>query len=704
MSSKYREIRVPADVYYISDWLYNPLDIFFKQSNRPETPKVILDKKVPGCGFTHWCLTNEFPVILCSPRKMLLENKAEQLGPSVFYIVGSKAVSNPAINNIISTGGTSGANINTLSRNFSNLGNYLINCQSKGIPPKILVTYDSYRILVDILKGLNIYQLKEFNVIVDEFQSIFIDSGFKGDIEKEFLDKLCDKTNLIMFVSATPMIERYMDMIPEFSNENLAIRLRLDWETESPGRVQKSKIRIRKTSKISRDIKKEISQYREGKGPSMSIKRPNGIRETVQSKELVIFVNSVTSIINIIKNIGDEILRPEEVNIICSDTPQNKKEIRNRLGPQYTIGRIPLRGEPHKMFTLCTSTAYFGTDFYSTNARSIIIVQPDIRSLTMDLVLDLPQILGRQRLSENPWANEATLLFCEKETNGFVKALKNKIEDMSRRVDEVLILFNNKEALDRIKDAPLIKKVLEMNYAYASLVSEGGNAPVIVQNDLIKLSDLRATEILEFCYSSPIHFIETINHLDNLQVVECNFDKTVNSKISPTSLNTMKSPVVSIALNRFKTITNIKSKLKFLKDELKKILTEQSELDEFFFYLNDSKYQIIFYEFTNSGGMSRFSDSPSKMIQFYNQYRSFGTNWLDRMARLIYANQLFKDGEIVTLSEVKMRLSNFYKKLKLNSSVKALEEIQLFYEVKTSRRRLNGQVTRFVKILHTKFA
>jgi len=32
------------------------------------------------------------------------------------------------------------------------------------------------------------------------------------------------------------------------------------------------------------------------------------------------------------------------------------------------IGDIPQRGEPHKMFTFCTSTVYIGADFYSTNA------------------------------------------------------------------------------------------------------------------------------------------------------------------------------------------------------------------------------------------------------------------------------------------------------------------------------------------------
>ena len=46
----------------------------------------ILDKKMPGCGFTSWALTNSQNIILASPRKMLMRNKKKQHGDSVFLV------------------------------------------------------------------------------------------------------------------------------------------------------------------------------------------------------------------------------------------------------------------------------------------------------------------------------------------------------------------------------------------------------------------------------------------------------------------------------------------------------------------------------------------------------------------------------------------------------------------------------------------
>ena len=61
-------IKVPENVRYISEWL---------DFNLPQG-LCIIDKNVTGCGFTEYCLTNNLNVILCSPRKVLLENKEEQ--------------------------------------------------------------------------------------------------------------------------------------------------------------------------------------------------------------------------------------------------------------------------------------------------------------------------------------------------------------------------------------------------------------------------------------------------------------------------------------------------------------------------------------------------------------------------------------------------------------------------------------------------
>ena len=68
-------IVVPKGIRYIDQW------DSFSLPNHP----CIINKTITGCGFTEYCLTSPDNVILCSPRKVLLENKEEQHKGEVFY-------------------------------------------------------------------------------------------------------------------------------------------------------------------------------------------------------------------------------------------------------------------------------------------------------------------------------------------------------------------------------------------------------------------------------------------------------------------------------------------------------------------------------------------------------------------------------------------------------------------------------------------
>ena len=68
-------------------------------------------------------------------------------------------------------------------------------------------------------------------------------------------------------------------------------------------------------------------------------------------------------------------LVPDEVNIIVGNSEENDKKI-SKIGKGFSRGRLPLKGEPHKKFTFCTSTAFAGCDFYSTVASSFAICDP----------------------------------------------------------------------------------------------------------------------------------------------------------------------------------------------------------------------------------------------------------------------------------------------------------------------------------------
>ena len=167
----------------------------------------------------------------------------------------------------------------------------------------------------------------------------------------------------------------------------------------------------------------------------------------VYSKECVIFLNSVENILNIIRKAG---LSADEVNIIVGNSTDNDSMIA-KLGDGFTRGRIPLKGEPHKMFTFCTSTAFAGCDFYSTNATSFVISDGKRVNTTIDIATDLVQIAGRQRLAENPFRkyivfvyNKSTLDLSEKD---FKKNLQERIAKTKEDIE-----FKNSAASPTLKE------------------------------------------------------------------------------------------------------------------------------------------------------------------------------------------------------------------------------------------------------------
>ena len=192
-------IKVPKDIRFLGEW---------EEYSIPNETS-ILNKQITGCGFTEYCLTNDENVILCSPRKILLENKQEQ-HPEVFYIrnnyekeTGVDSNLNEDKPNLEDNDNTSdGFNTDTLNEldDFDNLPDTIRDmyksirdayniCQKENRPCKIIVTYDSFRHVKWVLHN-KLHVLSKFRIVVDEFQSIFTDSRFKSTTEIEFLNHL----------------------------------------------------------------------------------------------------------------------------------------------------------------------------------------------------------------------------------------------------------------------------------------------------------------------------------------------------------------------------------------------------------------------------------------------------------------------------------------------------------------------------------
>lgn len=439
-------IKIPANIKYLTE-----REKFIEEFGKPfELPNGILNKEIPGCGATTVALTDEHKTIICSPRNELLKNKHEQY-PDTLLVIG----------------GVDTKEIET----------YLQTAEL----PKILVSYDSVYKLIGCIKYKS-----DWRVVVDEFQCLLADSSFKSEIELHFLDN-SRSFPYVTFLSATPILDKYLEQIDHFKDMNY---YQLDWEEKDIVRV------YRERTKNPINAALEIVRYcQNGNYPSVYV---NG--ERIYSKECVIFLNSVNNIVNIIKQTE---LKPEEVNIIVGNSEDNDRQIA-RIGEGFKRGRIPLKGETHKKFTFCTSTAYAGCDFYSTNAATFVISDCNRPNTAVDIATELVQIAGRQRLACNPFRQFLTFVYNvnaeEVEQETFNEHLCRKV---NVTLDEIRDNNNAGEALraKRIKDFGRIPDNVKYQDSYTMYDEQKGE---FVFNRLAYVNEQYCFDVQKFNYQNGV--------------------------------------------------------------------------------------------------------------------------------------------------------------------------------------------------------
>ena len=439
-------IKIPANIKYLTE-----RDKFIEEFGKPfELPNGILNKEIPGCGATTVALTDEHKTIICSPRNELLKNKHEQYPDTLLVIGGVDTIEIEA---------------------------YLQTAEL----PKILVSYDSVYKLIGCIKYKS-----DWRVVVDEFQCLLADSSFKSEIELHFLDN-SRSFPYVTFLSATPILDKYLEQIDHFKDMNY---YQLDWEEKDIVRVYRE--RTKNPINAALEI---VRYYQNGNYPSVYV---NG--ERIYSKECVIFLNSVNNIVNIIKQTE---LKPEEVNIIVGNSDDNDKQIA-RIGEGFKRGRIPLKGETHKKFTFCTSTAYAGCDFYSTNAATVVISDCNRPNTAVDIATELVQIAGRQRLACNPFRQFLTFVYNvnaeEVEQETFNEHLCRKV---NVTLDEIRDNNNAGEALraKRIKDFRRIPDNVKYQDSYTMYDEQKGE---FVFNRLAYVNEQYCFDVQKFNYQNGV--------------------------------------------------------------------------------------------------------------------------------------------------------------------------------------------------------
>ena len=670
-----KKIIVPSGIRFISDWSE------FNFNNFPS--KCIINKQLPGCGFTEYCIRSNENVILCSPRKMLLKNKKDQHEFDVYLVVNEMDKESNIDKDLSKSDKTL-----SLSDNNTKLGNIILDnseiykrlygeieeyCMSRsinGLPCKILVTYDSYRIVKDILEKLGWFD--RFYTIVDEFQSILHDARFKSDTELKFLEYLRQSLTAY-FVSATPMMDEYLEMLDEFRDLPY---YELDWYTEDPGRIIKPDLDVFVMRTVGEKVSEIIQKYLSGDFEEIVVMR-NGSPIRIVSDEAVFYVNSVNHITSIIKKNN---LTSDQCNILCSDTPDNLKKIQRRLGKSFRIGEVPLEGVKPKMFTFCTRTVYLGADFYSLCARSFIFSDSNIDSLAVDIAEDLPQILGRQRLFENPWKNSAVFYYRSTANYREMKEedFKKIIDEKKKDTEKLLKVYNSAPSDTKFTLAKNYQKVANSyNYrddyvAVNKIHTSDGNVilkPVI--NNLVLVNEIRAFRI------------QQIDYKDRFTVFS-----TVHNTLTPDDIVNQE---VSSFLKIYTGLTTIYDKLKLLceyglsQDSINIVLGQISDSDEiksYYLSITPSRLRALGYNVTR--------------IKRELNIVTFSQELLEKSMYLE-----FKVGDRLSLSDIKVKLTNIYESINYDRKAKATD-LENYFEVKKCTINLPGKRVNGLEIINRK--
>ena len=666
------EIDVPEGIRFLSDWEE------FRLSNFPN--KCIINKQIPGCGFTEYCINGPEYIILCSPRKMLLKNKFDQHQNDVYLVVNemdkdpdvdkdiSKEKKNPTQEKMIEDNSVKQKNLAIYKRLYEEIEMYRNKRVITGRPMKILVTYDSYHIVVDILRKLNIHQL--FYTVIDEFQSILHDSRFKSTTELKFINTLQIESPTAIFVSATPMMDEYLEMLDEFKDLPY---YEMDWAKLDISRAIKPALKILTMKSVGAQAEEILMPYLEGRFEKIVVMR-DSIPVEVVSDEAVIYVNSVNHIISIIKKLG---ILPDQVNILCADTEDNRRKIKKKLGKDYDIGSVPLKGEKPKLITLCTRTVYLGADFYSLCAQSYILSDSNSDCLAVDIEEDLPQILGRQRLFENPWKNSATFYY--RYTADYKKMsaeeLQNAINIKRKKTEDLLRAFNS---------APIdTRDSLAGKYEYAAknanykddyvavneLLDEFGNKylnPVF--NNLVMVNEIRAFKIQQIDYADRFAVFSTIHN-------KLTKDDIVNQEVSR-------------FLEEYQKLTESRKKLIMLCEYGLSPMAIKIVLDQ----IPDSDYIKSYYvnlgpERLKALGYKRNNIERALGIVVFSEELLYDS---------IYSE--FKEGEKYSLAGLKEKLKSVYSNISYKSTPKAsdiekyfnIKSCQFTAEVDGKKKRING--------------
>lgn len=375
----------------------------------PTDRKFILDKTLTGCGGTSLFLNSYLPVVIILPRIQAGKEKSVQHPDCFWFHI-------PSCNN----------REDEIKKKMQELDTYLYNHHWGGTP-RILVTLDSSDKVISVLKSRGIAD--SFLFVVDEFHCLMGDAMFKGSTDMNFLTYIDNEVRCICYLSATPIPDIFLEHIPQLTNIPY---YKLEWDPDVIKEPALKGVMMKRGESAEKLCGQIIQRYRKNGYFERKLVQDN----VVYSREACFFLNEVRSIRNII---GQNNLKPDEVTILCSESKASE------LPKGFVAGGLcaDRNNSVNKTFTFCTKASFEGVDFYSTNASTYIFINAGKEWQTLDIMLDIPQILGRQRLDMNPFRHDATIYYKTMPERVTKEEFERKQSEMERKSQMILDTYNN---------------------------------------------------------------------------------------------------------------------------------------------------------------------------------------------------------------------------------------------------------------------
>lgn len=302
------------------------------------------------------------------PTTELIENKCyppkDENGNSIVWKAENRKAGLSPVRNLF---GLYGTFTPTLKKG---LKEYL----SKEGTKKIMCTYDKIPSLVSLIIP------KEYRLLVDEYHNLLKIYSYRKEAVEGVLEHF-NEFKSYCFMSATPIAMDFKPDALKDVEEYIA-----DWK-----HIEPLTILPYKTNRAYMLTANLIKAYqREG-----YIKK-----DELKSYEAYFFINSVTEIKKILEYTH---LTNDDCRIICADEDKNRRT----LG-EYQISSST---DAPKKFNFITSKSFEGVDFYSETGICYVVSNIHNEHTLLSVDMDIPQIAGRIRNTNNPFRNLVVHIF-----------------------------------------------------------------------------------------------------------------------------------------------------------------------------------------------------------------------------------------------------------------------------------------------------